>query len=305
MSMRTVPLGSDSERTLFRVGPSGVVRDRIREIDDPRPVIGPFFVLERAIADGTLPPPSEQGPSVGWIAPYHWDFLVYANSAAGSNGGAFYASWRAANAYCGLNTFDAGPGAKERQAARKRDLLPVLEAAGLIQSDGVTAGGNQWYRLQLAPAWTRPRGLVRSATVKTIGSLTEANRPYVMIPNAIMLERRWRSLREHRLRRMLIALYCFNDWGAWGGVDINHLRIDGERLRLSAAFLAAAYVDATAAARLLHELCFEGLVDLTRAPGSTVRPYPASATQMGASSDATVQVLRFVPKLQPEYGEGR
>lgn len=301
MCAQTIQLGEKSGRTWFRVRRGGTVTRRLRVEDEGSVTSGPFFVLERSIADGTLPPPSDGGPAEGWIASYHWDFLVYANSAARSTGGMFYASWRAANNYSGLNTFDNGPGAKTRQLARKRDLLPVLETAGLIRQDGATAAGNRRYCLMLAPSWTRARGLVPTDVVKTIGSLAERNRPYVMIPSSIMLDKTWRNLREHLLRRMLMALYCFNDMSAWGGVDINHLRIEGEQLIMSDAFLAAAYTDAESAARLTHELFYEGLVQLVRRRTTDVRAYPASRVSMTLSGDS--EVLQFVPTRQPLIDE--
>ena len=301
MSIRSVQLGQQSSRTLFRVTRNRSVSRGLLAVENARTQSGPFFVVERAIADGTLPPPSEQGPQEDWIAPYHWDFLVYANSAARSTGGMFYASWRAANTYCGLNSFDTGPGAKARQLARKQDLLPVLEGAGLIRQEGATAAGNERYRLMLAPSWTRARGLVPTDVVKTIGALTSQGRPYVMVPGSIMLDKTWRNLREHSLRRMLMALYCFNDMNAWGGVDINHLRIEDEQLIISEAFLAAAYTEAENVARLTHELFYEGLVQLVRRPVTAVRPYPASRAVLAPSGDS--EVLQFVPTRQPQTGE--
>lgn len=305
MSNSTVELGTQSGRTLFRVTRGRGLAQRIIASGEPSLTRGPFFVVERSYADGTLPPPSDAGPDDGWIAPYHWDFLVYANSAARSAGGMFYASWRAANTYCGLNTFDNGPGAKTRQLARKRDLLPILETARLIRQDGATAAGNDRYRLMLAPSWTRARGLVPTDVVKTIRSLTEQNRPYVMVPSSIMLDKTWRNLREHQLRRMIMALYCFNDLSAWGGVDVNHLRIENEQLIMSDAFLAAAYTDAETAARLVHELFYEGLVQIVRRRTADVRAYPASRTSLTLSGDS--EVLQFVPTRQPliDVSDGR
>ena len=75
---------------MIDVGSSGKTYFRKRSSDGLRlpsvPVVGAadafseestYFVVERALGDGSLPDPSPQAEANGWIGEYQWDMLIY------------------------------------------------------------------------------------------------------------------------------------------------------------------------------------------------------------------------------------
>lgn len=274
-----------------------------------------YFVVERALVDGSLPSPSREAEDAGWIGTYQWDFLVYmwSNAALGETTRSF-SGMKAAYDWCGLNV---GVSSTLEKTRRRERLFAGLEEAGLIRDAGRSPGGlRQYWQLMLVPSRTA-EGIVPSDEPRTWANLRRPGRPWFRMafsPMAAMVEVPWRKTRVHQWaslthedRRALMALYYFFDPDI-GAVDPNHLCLLGDHLRLSDAFLAVcgAGTDPDVACAALGELWREGrsllsfqAVHMDDGPGfpaadaSILHATPVSAGDQGRKA---VVRLRYVPK---------
>lgn len=225
-----------------------------------------WFPVEKRLVLG-LPDPVPWEEEGEWLTTGQWDYLVFLQSLnmRGIGGaGLFYINPRNATTHMGLNSVDfrtIGPEACNR---RCDSLIPALLKCGFIVETGQARGNLPVYERRLAPTLTI-EGLVPSARRSTQTAMEAAGRPYVMVPRVLMTARPslWKQLRTHDHRRLVLAMYCFNDLQTFGGVDPNHLRVEGGRIVASEAFMAAAGYGSIASLKMAaHELVLRETTDL-------------------------------------------
>lgn len=267
-----------------------------------------YFVVERALGDGSLPDPGPQAEANGWIGEYQWDMLIYmwSNAEIRSTSESF-SGLNAAKKYCGINR---GLGHKDPEKKRRNArLFNGLESAGLLRySRSSEQGLRTYWELRLAPTWT-PAGVVASREPRTWTNLSRPGRtwfkmPFVLITNGPK-PGAWATL-SHRERRVLVALYVFYDETTFGGVDPNHLCLRGTNLCVSPEFSRACGHAATIeeVAEALGELWRRHLLGFLSAQFDEDAAFPAApigsvrwATRCDPDSVDTALVgLRHVPR---------
>jgi len=280
---------------------------------------GGFAKIEQSLVNGMLPDPGPEAVKQGWMATYHWDFAVYAQSNPRLvNTGELYSGHTAAINYSGLfSDLPRGlPGINGIKKARCDDLLPVLERCGIFRRvDGPYQNEQKnlkWKQLLLAPTWpaTSKTPLV-SEVAKTPANLEAHKRPWFMMPKALFYDdlRTFRSVGGHRDRRVLTALYCFYEAHTYAAVNPNHLRLCGNTLKVSRAFLKACGHGATVkdVASTLAWLQCHRRVFVVGARLETGTPYPAGescvtwAEPVARKVDSGTAV--FVPLYVPGENE--
>lgn len=273
-----------------------------------------YFVLERALVDGSLPDPSPKWETAGWIGTYQWDMLIFMwSNAEIRKTSESWSGLDAAYNWCGLNT-DI-PNQRSEQRRRKDELFAGLVRAGLIVFTRTSPGGRRQYKeLKLAPVWTAG-GLVPSADARTFSNLRKPGRGWFKMayePMKVPGSRKRRGAAlptwgeiTHADRRTLVALYHFFDEATFGAVDPNHLCVRGSDLLLSDEFVRAcgAGEDPYAACMSLGELWRRGFIGFLSARFDEDEPFPASIphvrfatrTLVDERVDTALVGLKYVP----------
>lgn len=199
-----------------------------------------FAPVPRTLLDGTLPPPLEFGVHGDWICKQDWDFLVYAYS----NGrGYSYADQKAMKLRCGIGSYDYYLIGEEQVHAIKEGLWERLVRAGLALPTDRFAYPFPVYDL-LIPQLSA-RGRDRVAVRATIANMEAEGESFVRIPATVFIDFVWKQVRTHELRRVLAAMYVFNDLARFGGIDPEELRLECDMIRMSDAFVRACGQDDT------------------------------------------------------------
>lgn len=255
-----------------------------------------FFYVPTSLLDGTIPDPKPWGDHADWICEDDWDFLVYSYS----NGrGESFAAQDAMRERVGIGSYDYYGRGKDTIEAVRNGMWQRLVNAGFAQSSGRERGSTPLYDL-LVPPQVSPVGFSPSGVKATQTNLKNTGEPYVMIPRVVMTKNMWKQLRYHWLRRLLAAVYCFNDLPRHGGVDLDHLRLEDDRIGVSDAFVAATggsdLVDIARGLDFLSSQC--GLANWipVSVGTATLRPGQARTVYQNDSDDGQVCVFR--PTLQ-------
>ncbi|MDA3936335.1 MAG: hypothetical protein PF636_05650 [Actinomycetota bacterium] len=273
-----------SESTLFlQRTTDGPVVDvpRMLEPDEPfSSVASGYFIMERALVDGSLPDPSPQWEMAGWIGEYQWDVLIYMwSNAEIRRTSESFSGTEAAYTWCGI--YRDVRGQHDEQVRRKASLFPGLERAGLIEITHSSPQGFRVYKeLKLAPAWTA--GRISSCDIpRTFANLSLPGHGWFKVPFDILSQKQkkhrlWSTF-THRDRRVLMALYCYYDEATFGAVDPNHLRLEGDELVASGEFMRACGASDSPgeAWQALAELMRRRLVGFMAGNASFERAYPS------------------------------
>lgn len=238
--MRSVPLSSANGNTLgydwappaFRRGAELCVGGVIAPSDG-------FAPVPRSILDGTLPDGLPMGAHGDWICQQDWDFLVYAYS----NGKAeSFAGPDAMKERCGIGSYDYYLIGPEQVEAIRCGLWDRLIGAGLAVGAGREKYGCTVFTL-LIPPQVSPRGLRPTSVRATVANMEAEGESYIQIPATVFLDYVWKQIRTHELRRVLAAMYVFNDLPRFGGVDAEELRLVDDHILISDAFMRACAQD--------------------------------------------------------------
>ena len=200
---------------------------------------GVFHVPE-SLVDGTISAPKPWGEHAGWICEQDYDFLIYAFS---NGGGESFAGEKAARVNCAVGSYDYNDLTKETVDPMKAGLWSRLCAAGFAAPTGrIRKVGTTECRVYdlLVPPQVSPDGLRPSGVRATIYDLEAEGEPYFFVPRVVMTKKMWKQLRYHWLRRILLAIYCYNDLETHGGVDPEVIRLEEGRVWVSDEFMAAA-----------------------------------------------------------------
>jgi len=255
-----------------------------------------YATVPRTLLDGTLRAPRPMGAHGDWICDRDWDFLVYAFS----NGkGRSYAGRDAMKEFCGIGSYDyylIGPAQVE---AIRGGLWDRLIHARLAVPSGRFLYGYQEYDLLIPPQVSADR--LRPTGIRaTVANMEAEGENYVRVPRAVFLDLVWKQIRTHELRRLLAAMYVFNDLTRFGGIDPEELRLEESTILMSDAFMKAAGQDdpvrVACCIDYLSSRCgLANWIGVHTSVAST-RPGEQRLVYMGDADDSTVAVLR--PTLQ-------
>ncbi|MDO8847722.1 MAG: hypothetical protein Q7W51_04975 [Coriobacteriia bacterium] len=264
-----------------------------RAVPDPK---GGFYV-ERGIVDGAheVTRPGVYGRP--WLNMYQWDYLVYMNARANPTNGRV---WTRANA--AARAVGIPPNYRSRTCLHR----PMIRRGFLQEAEPRDDGIPRW-TVMLLPQRVLG-GYRRSSLPRTMNNFEAEHRPYFWMPGSLMAtEGPWKQLGNHGVRRLLTALYAYNDLPLRGGVDPNHLRIeidDDFSMRLvSSVEFASSAAAGDALPNLLHELhdlSFVGIIPVrTRSDGPPSGPTTISYLEDG---DTAASILVVRPRWQEPAG---
>lgn len=261
-----------------------------------------FFYVPMSLLNGTIPDPKPWGEHGDWICQDDWDFLVYAYSNGRSES---FAGKDAPKEWVGVGSFDYTDRGKETVIAVRSGIWPRLVSAGFASPSGREKYYTPVYDLlippQVSPGFFRPTGIKATLT-----ALEQAGESYVMIPRVVMTKKIWKQLHRHWLRRLLTAVYCFNDLPVNGGVDLDRLRLENGRIGVSAEFIAAAgtsdLVDIARGLDFLSSQCgLANWIPVSVGQDATHRPGQNRTVYERDSDDSELFVYRPTLQQKPEW----
>lgn len=197
------------------------------------------FHVPRSLVDGTVPSPQSWGDHGGRICEQDYDFLIYALS---NGGGESFSGEKAARDKCGIGSYDYSELTRETVDEMRSGMWNRLCVAGFaVPTERRRKVGTTECHVYdlLVPPQVSPVATYPVNVKATLANLEAEGESYFFVPRVVMNKKMWKQLRHHWLRRVLLAVYCFNDLEIHGGVDPEMLRLEDHRIWVSDEFMAA------------------------------------------------------------------